>query len=71
MFDIKTKVKTFNGVVHAILGGDKIQKKCVHYFCIAEINIDSVMKMDKKSYSQVCLEECRHEVKNKKMTRFV
>ena len=29
------------------------------------------MKMDKKNYPQLCLQECRYKIKNKKMTRFI
>ena len=28
------------------------------------------MKMDKKNYPQLYLQECRYKIKNKKMTRF-
>ena len=44
---IKTKVKTFNGVASTTFWDDEIPKGNVHYTCIALINIDSVMKMDK------------------------
>ena len=35
--------------------GNEITKENVHYTCIACITIDSVMRMEKKNYSQVCL----------------
>ena len=44
---IKTKVKTFNGVASTTFWDDEIPKRNVHYTCIALINIDSFMKMDK------------------------
>ena len=43
----------------------------MHYTCIACITIDSVMKMEKKNYPQVYLEESKHEMKRKKMTKFI
>ena len=47
---IKTKVKTFNGVINnLILSDNKIPKEKNHYICIAAINIDSLMKIDKKA----------------------
>ena len=46
-------------------------KKGMHYTCTAAINIDSDVKMDKKNYPQVYLEECRFEIKKKKMVRFI
>ena len=68
---IKAKVKTFKGVIRTIFEGDKIPKERVHYTCIAAINIDSVMKMEKKNYPQVHLEKYKYEIKKKKMVRFI
>ena len=48
--------------------GDKIPKESMHYTCITCITIDSVMRMEKKNYPQVCLEEYKHKIKMKKMT---
>ena len=35
------------------------------------ITIDSVMKMEKKNYLQIYLEECKHRMKEAKMTKFI
>ena len=51
----KTKVKAFNSVVHTIFWGDEIPKEGVTYTCIAAINIDSAIKMNKKNCPQVYL----------------
>ena len=37
----------------------KALKESIHYTCIAAINIDSVMEMNKKNYPQIYLEECK------------
>ena len=39
--------------------------KCQKKICIiiACINIDSIMRMDKKNYPQVYLEECKYKAK--------
>ena len=37
--------------------GDKIPKESMHYVCIACITVDSFMRMEKKNYLQVYLEE--------------
>ena len=42
----------------------------MHYTCIACITIYSVLKMDKKNYSQVYLEECKYRVKKIQISRF-
>ena len=51
--------------------GDKIPKEKKHYTCIACITIDSVMRMEKKNYPQVCLEECKYKIKKTKTTKFI
>ena len=45
----KNKVKAFNEVVNTIFSGNKIPKAIIHYICIAAINVDSVMRIDKKA----------------------
>ena len=51
--------------------GDEVPKENVHYNCIACIIIDSVMKMEKKNYPEVYLEECKYKIKKIKMTKFI
>ena len=43
----------------------------MHYTCIACITIDSVLKMDKKYFPQVYLEECKYKIKKIQMPRFI
>ena len=50
--------------------GNEVPKENMQYACIACITIDSVMKMDKKNYPQVYLEECKYRVKKLQMSRF-
>ena len=47
---IKSKVKTFNGVVNTIFWNDKIPKENVHCTYIAVTSIGSLVKIDKKNY---------------------
>ena len=49
---IKAKVKTFNEVANATFSDDKVPKEGIHYICIAAINIDSVIKIDKKTITK-------------------
>ena len=46
-------------------------KENMHYACIACITIDSVMRMEKKNYPQVYLEECKYKIKKIQMSRFI
>ena len=65
---IKAKVREFNGKTN-FLGNET--PKDMHYTCIACITIDSVMRMEKKNYPQVYLEECKYKSKKIKMTKFI
>ena len=42
-----------------------------HYICIPAIDIDSVLKIDKKAYPQAYLEECKYKLKKKKLVNFI
>ena len=68
---IKAKVREFNGVIKTNFLGDEIPKESMHYTCIACITIDSVMRMEKKNYPQVYLEECKYKIKKTKITNFI
>ena len=68
---IKAKVREFNGVSNTNFSSDEVPKENKHYTCIACITIDSVMRMEKKNYPQVYLEEYQYKIKKTKMTNFI
>ena len=68
---IKTKVREFNGVSKINFLGDEVPKENVHYTCIVCITVDSVIRMEKKNYPHVYLEECKCKIKKIKMPKFV
>ena len=68
---IKTKVREFDGKIKTNFLGNEIPKENMHYTCIACITIDSVMKIEKKNYPQVYLEECKYKVKKIQMSKFI
>ena len=41
------------------------------YICIPAIDIDSVLKIDKKAYPQAYLEECKYKLKKRKLVSFI
>ena len=41
-----------------------------HCICIPAIDIDSVLKIDKKAYPQAYLEECKYKLKKRKFVSF-
>ena len=59
---LKTKLREYDGVIKTNFLGNGMPKENMHYTCIACITIDSVMKMEKKYFPQVYLEECRYEI---------
>ena len=46
-------------------------KENEHYTYIASITINSLMRMEKKNYLQVYLEECKYRMKKTKMPKFI
>ena len=68
---LKVKVKEFDGVIKTNFLGNEVPKENMHYTCIACITIDSVMRMEKKNYPQVYLEECKYKIKKIQMSRFI
>ena len=65
------EVREFDGKIITKFLDDGVTKKNMHYTCIASITIDSVMKMDKRNYPQVYLEECKYRVKKIQISRFI
>ena len=68
---LKAKVREFDGVIKTKFLANEIPKENMHYTCIACITIDSVIKIDKKNYPQVYLEECKYRLKKIQITRFI
>ena len=68
---LKTKVREYDDAVKTNFLANGIPKENVHYTCIVCITIDSVMRMDKKNYPQVYLEECKYKIKKIQMSRLI
>ena len=50
----------FDGVVHKNFHGSEVAKEDMHCICLTVMNIHSSMKMYKRHYPQVYLEECKY-----------
>ena len=68
---IKTKVTTFSRMINTLFSGNEIPKERNHYIFIATICIDSVLKIDKKNYPQVYLEQCKYKINRKNPVDFI
>ena len=42
-----------------------------NYICIPVIDIDSVLKIDKKVYPQAYLEQCKYKLKKRKIVNYI
>ena len=67
---IKAKVKTFSSMINKRFSGNKIPKERNHYICIAAICIDSLLKVDKKNYSQIYLDQCKYKIRKRELVSF-
>ena len=68
---LKTKVREYDGKIKTNFLDNDVPKENMYYTYIACITIDSVMRMDKKNYPQVYLEECKYKIKKVQMSRFI
>ena len=64
---IKTKTKSYEDKVNTNFQGNKIPKENASYKCLSLIVSESVMKVNKKYYSQTLLEECKYILNKNKM----
>ena len=68
---LKAKVREFDGYIKTNFLGNDLPKENTYYTCIACITIDSIIKMNKKNYPQVYLEECKYKIKKIITPRFI
>ena len=68
---LKSKVREYDGVIKTNFLGNGVQKENMHYACLSCITIDSVMRMKKKNFPQVSLEECKYKIKKIQTSRFI
>ena len=58
-------------MINILFSENKIPKERKHYICIAAIRIDSVLKLDTKSYPKVYLEQWKYKIKRRKPVDFI
>ena len=68
---ISAKLKIFTKKNLTTFNNNIVSKEKNHYICIPAIDIDSVLKIDKKVYPQAYLEECKYKLKKKKVVSFI
>ena len=65
------KLKIFNKIDKTTFTNDAIPMEKNNYICIPAIHIDSVLKIDKRLYSQAYLEQCKYKLKKRKIVNYI
>ena len=68
---ILAKLKIFKKINLTTFTDNAIPMEKKHYICIPAIDIDSVLKIDKKAFPQAYLEQCKYKLKERKPVRFI
>ena len=68
---IKIKVKAFGSMINTLFSGNEVPRERNHYICIAAIRIDSVLRIEKKNYPQVYLEQCKYKIEKRELVNFI
>ena len=66
------KLKIFNKINRTTFNNNNyIPMEKNHYICIPVIDIDSVLKIDKRVYPQAYLEQCKYKLKKRKIVNYI
>ena len=68
---IIAKLKIFKNINTTTFTNHVIAEENTHYTCISAIDIDSVLKIDKKTFPQAYLEQCKYKLKKRKRSRYI
>ena len=66
---LKGKIREFDSDIKTNFLGNGLPKENMYYTCIACRTIDFLIRMNKKNYPQVYLEECKYKIKKIQMPR--
>ena len=58
-------------MINTFFSENEIPKERNHYICIAAICIDSGLRIEKKSFPQVYLKQCKYKIKRRKPAHFI
>ena len=65
------KLKIFDRINRTTFTNNAIPIEKNHYTCISAIDIDSVLKIDKRVYPQAYLEQCKYKLNKRKHVNFI
>ena len=64
---MKTKINIYHNRINKTFHGNKTTEDNECCTCLCVISLDSIVTVDKTSYPQIFLEECKYAVKKKKI----
>ena len=68
---ILAKLKIFNKINKSTFTNNIMPTEKNYYICISAIDIDSVLKIDKKAFPQAYLEQCKYKLGKRKPVNFI
>ena len=68
---IKSKIKSHGYKINTNFQDKKIPEENASYKCLSLIILGSVIRENEKNYRQTLLEECKYEIKKKKMENII
>ena len=68
---IVAKFKMFNKINRTTFADDITPFQRNHYICIPAIDIDSILKINKRAYPESYLEQCKYKLKKRKAVNFI
>ena len=66
-----SKLKIFNEINRTTFTDNVIPIERNNYTCIAAIDIDSVLKIEKRAYPQAYLEQCKYKLRKRRAVNFI
>ena len=68
---IIAKLKIFNGINRTTFTNNTIPIERNNYTCITAIDIDSVLKIEKRAYPQSYLEQCKYKLRKRRAVNVI
>ena len=68
---IKAKIKSYQDKANTNFQGKKTPKENLSHKSLSIITLESIIKVNKKYHPQILLDECKYEVKNKKVESLI
>ena len=58
-------------MINTLFSRDEIPKEKIYYVCILAVCTDSILRVDKKNYPHVYLEQCKSKIKKRELVSLI